>query len=71
MIFSNKLYTVNWDILASGYFGSFLSKCGFLIFGAFQKMIVLFYFQMVRKKLMLVTNVFFYRRPPVSYQKFV
>jgi hypothetical protein len=35
---------VNWDILASWYFGGFLSKCGCLIlvcllFGAFQKMI--------------------------------
>jgi hypothetical protein len=29
---TNKIYiTVNWDILASGYFGSFLSKCGCLI----------------------------------------
>ena len=41
-------YTVNWDILASGYFGGFLSKCGCLIlvcliFGAFQKIIVLFW----------------------------
>jgi hypothetical protein len=26
-----------------GYFGGFLSKCGCLIFGAFQKMIVLFW----------------------------
>ena len=41
-------HTVNWDILASGYFGGFLSKCGCLIlgcliFGTFQKMIVLFW----------------------------
>jgi hypothetical protein len=37
------LITVNWDILVSGYFGGFLSKCGCLIFGAFQKMLVLFW----------------------------
>jgi hypothetical protein len=42
--FSSISATVNWDILTSGYFGGFLSKCGCLIlvcliFGAFQKMI--------------------------------